>query len=79
MSKIQVFNFFYSRVKQIEAYEQKVQEDHHEMSKPLARFSDDVDLDNHLKNQYRDGDPMLEYIRKAETESKLLSGKPCKS
>lgn len=49
------------------------------MSKPLARFSDDVDLDNHLKNQYRDGDPMLEYIRKAETESKLLSGKPCKN
>lgn len=48
------------------------------MSKPLARFSDDADLDNHLKNQYRDGDPMLEYIRQRESESKLNSGKPSK-
>lgn len=68
----------YFRIKQIEAYEQKVQEDTHEMSKPLARFSDDVDLDNHLKNQFRDGDPMLEYIRQKDTENKLISGKPSK-
>lgn len=41
------------------------------MSKPLARYKDDKDLDEMLKNQERDGDPMLEYIKrkKKKTES----------
>ncbi len=36
----------------------------HEMSKPLARGKDDADLDEMLKHQEREGDPMLEYIKK---------------
>lgn len=45
----------------------------------MSRFSDDVDLDNHLKNQYRNGDPMLEYIRQRETKNKLYAGQPSNS
>lgn len=40
----------------------------HEMSKPLARYADDKDLEQHLRNQEREGDPMLEYIRSKKTE-----------
>lgn len=46
------------------------------MSKPLARYADDKDLDSYLKEQDREGDPMLEYLRnkkKEETKSKGLS------
>lgn len=40
------------------------------MSKPLARYKDDKDLDEMLKKQEWDGDPMLAYIRKKKkTES----------
>lgn len=51
--------------------QEKMTDDLYEMSKPLARYKDDKDLDEMLKNQEREGDPMLEYIRKkkkTETE-----------
>ena len=31
------------------------------MSKPLARYRDDKDLDEMRKNQFRDDDPMLQF------------------
>lgn len=38
--------------------------DNYESGKPLARYSNDKDLDNFLKEQDRHGDPMLDYINK---------------
>lgn len=47
----------------MEDYRSRLQDDLHETSKPLARYSDDKDLEDLLKKQERDGDPMLAYIR----------------
>lgn len=63
-------------MKQAEDYRSRLEGDLHEMNKPLARYSDDKDLEEMLKNQERDGDPMLNYIRnKKETESDATPGK----
>lgn len=51
-------------MKQIEDRQEKMKDEQYEMSKPLARYADDKDLDEMLKNQEWEGDPMLEYIRK---------------
>lgn len=41
------------------------------MSKPLARGKDDADLDSYLKDQDRDGDPMLAFMKqKKEKKNK---------
>ena len=40
------------------------------MSKPVARYQDDKDLDEALKLQERDEDPMLAFIRKTKNKSK---------
>lgn len=39
----------------------------HEISKPVARYADDADLDRMLRAQEREGDPMLEYMRSKGT------------
>ncbi|XP_059620074.1 BUD13 homolog [Phlebotomus argentipes] len=62
--------------KQVEDFRQKIEEESYEMSKPLARYSDDADLDNYLKQQEREGDPMLEYIRQKEREKRQDSKVP---
>jgi hypothetical protein len=49
----------------------------HEMSKPLARYADDKDLDERLRNQEREGDPMLEYIRSKKTQDTTKSEMLC--
>ncbi|CAN7983540.1 unnamed protein product [Ixodes hexagonus] len=49
---------------QQEQQTQKLEEHLHEMSKPFSRYEDDADLEKHLKDQEREGDPMLNYIRK---------------
>lgn len=46
------------------------------MSKPLARYKDDEDLDAHLRAQERDGDPMLAMLTKKK--SKRDGGPPSK-
>lgn len=51
-------------VAQGKAEESRVAEMVHEMSKPLARAKDDADLDSYLKDQDREGDPMLEFMKK---------------
>ncbi len=47
----------------MEDYRSRLEGDLHEINKPLARYSDDKDLEDLLKQQERDGDPMLNYIR----------------
>lgn len=51
-------------LKQIEEYQDRIADERHEENKPLARYSDDKDLDEYLKQQHRDGDPMAKYFQK---------------
>ncbi|PNF38109.1 BUD13-like protein [Cryptotermes secundus] len=60
-------------LKQVEEQKENLQQALHEISKPLARYADDKDLEQHLRNQEREGDPMLEYIRSKKTEEKTKS------
>ena len=44
-------------------------QDHiHEMAKPMARYRDDKDLDAMLKEQDREGDPMLAFLKKKQAK-----------
>ena len=48
------------------------------MSKPLARYAEDEDLEKRLKERERDGDPMLAFIkktRKVKIEQRGLQSK----
>lgn len=65
-------------VKQVEDYKAQLEEAAHEMAKPLARYADDQDLDEHLKQQERIGDPMLDYIRSKKKEKDRAEGRPQK-
>ncbi|KAK3923826.1 BUD13-like protein [Frankliniella fusca] len=61
-------------LKQTEDQHDRLANDMYEMSKPLARYADDKDLDSYLREQDREGDPMLEYLRnkkKEESKTKL--------
>jgi pre-mRNA-splicing factor CWC26 len=60
-------------LKQVEEQNENLQQALHEISKPLARYADDKDLEQHLRNQEREGDPMLEYIRSKKTEEPTKS------
>lgn len=53
-------------LKQVEEREEKLKDDLYEMNKPLARYADDADLDKQLREQEREGDPMLEYIKQKQ-------------
>jgi pre-mRNA-splicing factor CWC26 len=57
---------------QTKQQEERLESDLHEMSKPLARYEDDSDLDKLLREREREDDPMLATIRKnkAKHESK---------
>lgn len=61
-------------LKQIDDLEKRYQEHMHEASKPLARSADDKDLQDHLRNQERLDDPMLEYMRKKKDEVSRKKG-----
>lgn len=64
-------------LKQIEDYKERVAEETHEQSKPLARYSNDKDLDDYLKQQHRDGDPMAKYFQKRSLEERSGPSKCC--
>ncbi|XP_060067826.1 BUD13 homolog [Ylistrum balloti] len=51
-------------LKQKEVKESMMMDQLHEISKPLARYRDDADLDSMLREQDREGDPMLAFIKK---------------
>ena len=59
-----------SRLKQHDEYKKKLEDEWHEMAKPLARYKDDKDLDEMLKQQEREEDPMLSFIKKTKAKSK---------
>lgn len=76
--KKEVYTRWGKGVKQVEDYKTQLEEAAHEMSKPLARYEDDKDLDEYLKKQERIGDPMLEYLRSKKTEQDRKEGRPQK-
>ncbi|XP_071841928.1 uncharacterized protein [Apostichopus japonicus] len=59
---------------QKERQDQSVEDAVKEMAKPLARYENDRDLDAFLKEQERDGDPMLAMLRKKKTKERELAG-----
>ncbi|XP_066156844.1 BUD13 homolog [Euwallacea fornicatus] len=64
-------------LKQVEDANEKIKNDIYEMSKPLARYADDEDLEKYLKEQEREGDPMLKYIRQKKKKKNVIKeGKP---
>ena len=67
----------YIRVAQIKQAQEKLANDAYEMTKPLARYRDDEDLEKMLKERERDGDPMLAFLKK-QNAPKTASGKPKK-
>lgn len=50
----------------MEDREEKLKNDLYEINKPLARYADDADLDKQLREQEREGDPMLKYIKQKQ-------------
>lgn len=60
-------------LKQIADSNERAADEKHEHSKPLARYANDADLDDYLKEQYREGDPMAEYF---QNKSKEKGGGP---
>ncbi|XP_052259313.1 BUD13 homolog isoform X8 [Dreissena polymorpha] len=56
-------------LKQIEKQSEKLNEALHEADKPLARYRDDEDLDQMLKDMDRAEDPMLAFIKKKKSKS----------
>nr|KAG5708706.1 hypothetical protein BaRGS_034923 [Batillaria attramentaria] len=54
-------------LKQKEMKEQNLQEYVHEISKPLARYKDDEDLDRIMREMDREGDPMAKFMKKKNT------------
>ncbi|XP_058465976.1 BUD13 homolog [Malaya genurostris] len=74
--KKEIYTRWGKGVKQVEEYKAQLEEAAHEMNKPLARYADDQDLDEHLKKQERIGDPMLDYIRSKKKEKAREEGRP---
>lgn len=69
--------FFLPSLAQSRQQQQNVEDAIKEMQKPLARYIDDEDLDQMLREQEREGDPMANFIRKNKAkENKNKRGKP---
>lgn len=60
---------------QAEQAKKKLEEDLYEMSKPLARYADDDDLDKFLREQERSEDPMFEYFQRKKMKKEAKEGK----
>lgn len=63
------------RVTQTKQTQDKVADYLHEIDKPLARYRDDEDLEEMLKDQERDDDPMLAYMKQKKTKQNIREGK----
>ena len=44
------------------------------MAKPLARYRDDQDLDDMLKEAEREGDPMMAFLKKKQSKKQAVAG-----
>ncbi|KAF5397585.1 putative pre-mRNA-splicing factor CWC26 [Paragonimus heterotremus] len=53
-------------IKTMEETYEKLRQQEHESSKPLARYADDAELTAHLKSQIHADDPMAQYFAKKE-------------
>ena len=63
------------RVTQTKQSQDKVADYLHEVDKPLARYRDDDDLEKMLKDQEREDDPMLAYMKQKKTKQNIREGK----
>lgn len=64
------------RLKQVDDQAEKRERDMYEMSKPLARYANDADLDKALREVEREGDTMLAEIKQRRIkEGKSEPGK----
>ncbi|XP_065907223.1 BUD13 homolog isoform X1 [Dysidea avara] len=63
----------WTRVAQTCMAHDKVVDDLHEMSKPLACHKDDEDLENMSKARDREDDPMLEYMKKKKAKKNVVT------
>lgn len=70
-----VYDRWGAGLKQIEDFEQRIATETHEMAKPVARYANDNDLEDYLRNQCRDGDPMAQYMQKKTTEKQSSARK----
>ena len=62
-------------VANVQAAQDKMADELYEMSKPLARYADDEDLERMLKAREREGDPMLAFIRKSRPQPSAATDK----
>ena len=62
-------------VKQSKSERDKVQDDLYEMTKPLARYKNDADLDQMLRDRERAEDPMLAFVQKKKAKEDVKAGK----
>lgn len=65
----------HSRVTQTKTIGEKIIDDAYEMSKPLARYVDDEDLEKMLKERIREGDPMLKFMKKKRPTTSVKTTK----
>ena len=63
------------RVAQKEQAKEAAADTVYEMSKPLARYRDDEDLERLQRDQEREGDPMLAYLRRKKAKQRAKEGK----
>ncbi|XP_057318713.1 BUD13 homolog [Microplitis mediator] len=64
-------------LKQVDDRAEKLKQDSYEMTKPLARYADDADLDALQRAEEREGDPMLNFIKEKQIkEGKRQPDKP---
>ncbi|UYV82555.1 BUD13 [Cordylochernes scorpioides] len=58
-------------MKQSEKQQAQLEDHINEMSKPLARYREDEDLENHLKSKLLSDDPMLAYMMKKQEKMNM--------
>lgn len=66
---------YHNRVAQVKQAHEQLEDELYEMSKPLARYADDEDLERMLKAREREGDPMLAYLQKKQTKIDAPQGR----
>jgi len=54
--------------------QQKAEDELYEMSKPLARYADDEDLERMLKEREREGNPMLKFLKRSPKYTTMVIG-----
>ena len=62
-------------MQQTKSAKEKVEDEIYEMSKPLARYKNDEDLDKMLRDRERAEDPMLGFMQKKKTKQNAMAGK----